>query len=85
MNAAAVEPAEAVADADLRAKVVRSLAALPESYRTVLLLAGGEGLGAREIARRTKTSESAVRARLHRARQQLRRDLESHLATNTSS
>ena len=77
--AVAADPAEAVAEADLRSAVLTSIAALPESYRTVLLLAGGQGLSAREIASRTQASESAVRARLHRARGMLRRDMEAHL------
>ena len=78
-EAVAADPAETVAEADLRSALLRSIAALPESYRTVLLLAGGRGLSAREIASRTQSSESAVRARLHRARGLLRRDVELHL------
>jgi len=78
-DAAMADPAEAVAEAELRSAVLRSIAALPESSRTVLLLAGGEGLAAREIALRTQTSESAVRSRLHRARRQLRQDLRADL------
>jgi len=45
---------------------------LPESYRTVLILRDLEELSTEETARQLEISSSAVKTRLHRARQALR-------------
>ena len=46
--------------------------ALPESYRTVLLLRDIEELDTAETAQLLGVSENVVKVRLHRARQALR-------------
>jgi RNA polymerase sigma-70 factor (ECF subfamily) len=50
--------------------------ALPESYRTVLILRDVEELDAEETARALALTENVVKVRLHRARQALRSLLE---------
>ncbi len=49
--------------------------ALPESYKTILVLHDEEGLTTREIAEVLGCSEANARIRLHRAREKLRASL----------
>jgi RNA polymerase sigma-70 factor (ECF subfamily) len=64
-------PAEAaMRDTDL-AKLDRGLAALPEKFRTVLVLSCLDGLSHAECAAILKCSERAIEGRLYRARQRL--------------
>lgn len=58
--------------AETRQLVQRLIAELPESYRTVLLLRDIEGLDTEEAAAALGTTPTAVKVRLHRARQALR-------------
>jgi RNA polymerase sigma-70 factor (ECF subfamily) len=51
---------------------------LPEGYRTVLLLRDIEELSGEEVARSMDMTEGAVKVRLHRARQALRKLLDPH-------
>jgi RNA polymerase sigma-70 factor (ECF subfamily) len=67
----AEEPGE-----DRHEEVQEALASLPEHYRSVLAAYYGEGRGLDDIAASSVETESAVRARVHRARQLLRRRLE---------
>ncbi len=53
------------------------LAQLPEAYRLVLVLRYWQDLSYEEMARVLHTSESAVKARLHRARELMARHLSS--------
>lgn len=53
------------------ARVRAAVARLPESYRTVLMLRDIEELSTAEAARALGVSETAVKLRLHRARQAL--------------
>ena len=64
-----------VMDMWLGARLRRALAALPRSYRVVVVLREIEGLSTREVATIAGLSEANVRARLHRARMLLRRYL----------
>ncbi len=65
--------AEARLDSEqTRRRVREAINALPESYRTVLLLRDIEGLDTRETAQALGASENAIKIRLHRARQALR-------------
>jgi RNA polymerase sigma-70 factor (ECF subfamily) len=50
---------------------------LPDNYRTVLVLGDLEGLQDREIAEILGVSLQATKIRLHRARERLRRELET--------
>lgn len=68
-----------------RAEIVaRAVAALPPLQREALILAEYEGLSLEEIARATQAELAAVKSRLHRARENLRRMLAPLLATKGS-
>jgi RNA polymerase sigma-70 factor (ECF subfamily) len=56
---------------DVRATVRSCIAQLPESYRQVLLLRDIEELPTDEVARMLSATPTAVKVRLHRARQAL--------------
>ena len=62
-------------DAELREHVAQGVAALPLSLREVLVLRVYEELAPHEIARHLKVRPEAVRNRLHRARQALKKSL----------
>lgn len=59
-------------DNELRVDLIRALETLPENYREVLLLRDFEGLTIAEISARLEESSSAIKSRLHRAREGLR-------------
>ena len=61
-----------MAEREDREFVRASIDALPESYRTVLLLRDIEELDTEETARLLGVTENVVKVRLHRARQSLR-------------
>jgi RNA polymerase sigma-70 factor, ECF subfamily len=61
-----------------RELVRRQIDALPESYRTVLVLRDIEGLDTEETANMLGLSVNATKIRLHRARQALRTMLAPH-------
>ena len=65
--------------AELRELVRAKIDALPESYRTVLMLRDIEELDTRETAQMLEISPNAVKIRLHRARQALQELLHPHL------
>ncbi len=72
-----VESAEsALARKETRERVRASIEKLPESYRAVLLLRDIDELSTEEAARMLGTTTTAVKVRLHRARQALRTLLE---------
>ena len=50
---------------------------LPEKFRLPLMLQYSEGMTYREIARALGLTEAAVRGRIHRAKEQLRKELEA--------
>lgn len=67
------ESAEQAAERrELRERVRESIDRLPETHRTVLILRDIEELDTEETGRLLGISESAVKTRLHRARQALR-------------
>jgi RNA polymerase sigma-70 factor (ECF subfamily) len=63
---------------ETRELVRRQIDALPESYRTVLVLRDIEGLDTEETARMLGRTVNATKIRLHRARQALRSMLAPH-------
>jgi RNA polymerase sigma-70 factor (ECF subfamily) len=69
----------AVQDRELRELIRRSIDALPESYRAILLLRDIEGHNTEEAADLLGLSVTAAKTRLHRARQALRTLLDPHL------
>jgi len=65
-------PEERAVAADLMQHVEAEVAALPETYRSVLLLREVEGLSTEETAACLEISTDVVKTRLHRARTMLR-------------
>lgn len=53
-----------------------ALRSLPEKLRLPLMLQYSEGMSYSDIARALRTTESTVRGRIHRAKEQLRKELE---------
>jgi RNA polymerase sigma-70 factor (ECF subfamily) len=73
------EPVDkALERAENRELVRRQIDALPDSYRTVLVLRDIEGLDTEETANMLGLSVNATKIRLHRARQALRTMLAPH-------
>jgi RNA polymerase sigma factor (sigma-70 family) len=71
------DPLEWLLSEERRAKVRAALKELPPRDAEILLLKYTEDWSYRELAERLGVSESAVEARLHRARQRLRTELAS--------
>ena len=68
-----------MAEANERKRLVHeSIARLPDDYRVVLTLRDIEELSTADVARTLEISEGAVRVRLHRARQALKKLLTRH-------
>jgi RNA polymerase sigma-70 factor (ECF subfamily) len=76
---------EAVGRGEVRVLVRSCIDRLPESYRTVLLLRDIEEVDTEEAARLLDISPTAVKVRLHRARQALRTLLDPHFTTDHRS
>jgi len=70
--------------AENRELVRRQIDALPEGYRTVLVLRDIEGLDTEETAKVLGLSVNATKIRLHRARQALRSMLAPHFRSAAS-
>lgn len=64
---------------EMRARLREALLELPENYRTVIVLRDIEGFTYEEIARVTDSTLEAIKSRLFRARQTLRRILEPYM------
>lgn len=71
---------DAPGEDEVRERLRREIDQLPDEYRTVLMLRDIEELDTAETATVLGVSESAVKTRLHRARQALRDRLEGFLA-----
>lgn len=72
------EPLRKLLDEELVYEVSRAVAALPPLQREALLLFEYEELSLKEIAAMVETDVGTVKARLHRARARLRRELEPY-------
>ncbi|MCZ7643838.1 MAG: sigma-70 family RNA polymerase sigma factor [Planctomycetota bacterium] len=68
----APERAPALEAAEVRGRLREAIERLPDAQRTVVLLVFQEGLSHAEAARELELSPETLRARLYRARQQLR-------------
>jgi RNA polymerase sigma-70 factor (ECF subfamily) len=62
------DPLRVIEGKELGERIQKTLAALPEEYRLLLLLVADEKLAYEEVAELTGQSEDAVRGKLHRAR-----------------
>ena len=72
------EPLRKLLDEELVFEVSRAVAALPPLQREALVLFEYEELSLKEIALVVEVDVGTVKARLHRARQRLRRELEPY-------
>lgn len=70
-------PEQLAIQRDLQSVLETAVAALPESFRSVLVLRDVEGLSTAETAESLGISEALVKTRLHRAHAALRRDMEN--------
>lgn len=70
-------PEQQAIERDLQCVLETAVGALPESFRSVLVLREMEGMSTAETADCLNISEALVKTRLHRAHAALRRDLES--------
>ncbi len=70
-------PEQQLADKDMRACIRGEIGKLSESLRTVLMLSALGGLADDEIAQTLGISHDAVKVRLHRARQALKKIIEA--------
>jgi RNA polymerase sigma-70 factor, ECF subfamily len=76
MSADGRGPEQIAIQRDLQTVLEAAIAALPESFRSVLMLRDVEGLSTAETAEGLGISEALVKTRLHRAHAALRRDME---------
>lgn len=72
-------PLQVLESVEMRARLHEALAQLPENYRTVIVLRDIEGLTYEEIARITDSTLEAIKSRLFRARNAIRRLMEPYL------
>jgi RNA polymerase sigma-70 factor, ECF subfamily len=79
-----VLPDEALASAELATLVRATLTELPEDYEMLLTAKYLDGLPVEDIARRTRSSSTAVRSKLARARQAFRTAFEKHDAPHAA-
>lgn len=70
---------------EMRLRLREALLELPENYRVVIVLRDIEGLTYEEIARVTDSTLEAIKSRLFRARQTLRRLLEPYMTGGLES
>ena len=75
-------PEDQALRAELQRVVREAIQALPEIYKTVLLLRDIEGLSTAETAEVLGVSEDVVKTRLHRARLAVRQKLDSYLRSS---
>jgi RNA polymerase sigma-70 factor, ECF subfamily len=73
-----VQPDQLAVDRETQRLIEKAIAALPEIYRDVYVLADVEGLANSEIGDMLKLSVPAVKSRLHRARLLMRNALAPH-------
>ncbi len=76
-------PLRDLLQSELAARVRRSVLRLPAAQREALVLFDYLDLSLKEIAEITRSALPAVKGRLYRARQSLRRELEPYLARNS--
>ena len=78
-------PLQVLESSELRVRLHEALLALPDNYRTVIVLRDIEGLTYEEIARVTDSTLEAIKSRLFRARNAVRRLMEPYLVSELNS
>jgi RNA polymerase sigma-70 factor, ECF subfamily len=79
------DPGEERDRSELCRRVRLAIRELPQNYRTVLVLRDLEELSTKETAELLDTTETAIKLRLHRARQALRTMLERGMLAGTAA
>ena len=77
-------PEEEVLNRELRGELQRAIAALPDAYRSVVLLRDIEELSTEETAQVLDLSADVVKTRLHRGRLAIRKELDGYLRAGSS-
>jgi len=77
-------PDDQVLRSEMNEALAKAIGALPEMYRSVVLLRDLEELSTQETAEILEVSEDTVKTRLHRARLALRQALDEHLRGGSS-
>lgn len=83
MDEHARNPELMVIENELKDRVRSAINVLPDSLRTVIELRDMEGCSTEETAQRLGLTIPAVKARLHRAREQVRQEIERYLHETT--
>ena len=78
-------PEDRMLRAELRRVLDEAIAALPDTYRSVVLLRDVEDLSTEETAQVLDVSADVVKTRLHRARLAIRQELDRYLTTKEGS
>lgn len=78
-DAPSTRPAAQALDREFETMLAAALSALPEDWRTAVILRDLEGLPSRDAARVVGVRDAAFKSRLHRGRMQLRGLLEPYL------
>jgi RNA polymerase sigma-70 factor, ECF subfamily len=81
----AMNPEEQSASREAHALLERAILALPEKYRTVLMMHDVEQMSTDETAAMLQTTEQAIRVRLHRGRALVRRKLFAMVGATSAS
>lgn len=76
-----IDPEKTTARHEIRRLLERAIDDLPETFRIVLVLRDVEELTVEETAKQLKLRPQTVRSRLHRARMQLRKSLDSEISS----
>jgi RNA polymerase sigma-70 factor (ECF subfamily) len=75
-------PDRQILQSEMKQVLDRAISALPENYRSVLLLRDVEELSTLETAQILDLTEDVVKTRLHRARLAVRKELDEYLRTD---
>ena len=78
-------PEQAVATAEVRSLLERSIDALPDAYREIFMLREVEEMSTTETAQCLGITEENVKTRLHRARAMLRKEIYSRAGTTSAA
>jgi len=78
-------PEDRMLRAELRRVLDQAIAALPDTYRSVVLLRDVEDLSTEETAQVLDLSVDVIKTRLHRARLAIRQELDRYLKTQDGS
>jgi RNA polymerase sigma-70 factor (ECF subfamily) len=75
-------PDDLLLQSEMKQVIDRAISALPENYRSVILLRDMEELSVLETAQTLDLTEDVVKTRLHRARLAVRQKLDEYLRTD---